>query len=212
MRRAGRTTSNIPKKHSLERLLEQVRPHPTPRILLEQYTIPASLAADILFLAAFVYRDIEGKSVIDLGTGTGRLAIGAALLDAERVVGVDIDPTAIAVARENARAVNAKVDWIVDDLEAVQGKFDTVVMNPPFGTKKKHLDRIFLRKAISIASTVYSIHKSSTQEYILSYVSRQGCKVRSIHEHRLDIPKMFEHHMKRRYSVNVDCYRIESAL
>lgn len=181
-------------------------------MVLEQYTIPVSLAADLLYLAAFVYRDIAGNGVIDLGTGTGRLAIGAAFLGAERVVGVDIDPTAIAFARENARAVDVEVEWVVDDLQAVQGTFDTVVMNPPFGTKRKHLDRIFLRKAISIAPNVYSIHKSSTREYILAYAKRQGCKIKSIHECVLDIPKIFEHHMKRRYSVNVDCYKIESDL
>jgi len=170
------------------------------------------LAADILYLAAFVYRDIEGKNVLDLGTGTGRLAIGAALLGAKRITGVDIDPAAIAVARENARATNVGVDWIVGNLETIQGRFDTVVMNPPFGTKRRHLDSIFLEKAISIAQTIYSIHKASTRSYILSFVERHGCRIHSVHECSLEIPRMFEHHMKRRHSVKVDCYRIQSEL
>ena len=159
-----------------------------------------------------MYRDIEGKNVLDLGTGTGRLAIGTALLGAERITGVDIDRAAIAVARENARATNVAVDWIVGNLETIQGRFDTVVMNPPFGTKRRHLDRTFLEKAISIAQIIYSIHKASTREYILSYVERHGCRIHSVHECSLEIPRMFKHHMKRRYSVKVDCYRIQSEL
>lgn len=42
-----------------------------------------------------------GERVIDVGTGSGILAIGAALLGAERVLAIDIDPTAVKVAREN---------------------------------------------------------------------------------------------------------------
>jgi len=168
------------------------------------------MAADILLLAATVYRDIIGKVVIDLGTGTGRLAIGAAFLGARRTVGIDIDPAAIAVARENSEVANVDVEWVVGHLDAIRGRYDTVVMNPPFGTKRRHIDKIFLRKAVRIASVVYSIHKSATREHILAHLERSGCRVDSIHEYTLDIPRMFEHHKKRMHSVKVDCYRIES--
>jgi len=187
-----------------------MRPHPSPRIGLEQYTIPADIAADILFLAGVVYRDIVGKSVIDLGTGTGRLAIGAVLMGARRAAGVDIDPVAINVAQENSQLAKVNVDWIVGELDAIRGRFDTVLMNPPFGTKRRHVDKIFLRKAIGIGRVVYSIHKSATREHILAYLERCGCKVRAIHEYTLEIPRMFEHHRKRRHPVSVDCYRIEA--
>lgn len=42
-----------------------------------------------------------GERVIDVGTGSGILAIGAALLGAEHVLAIDIDPTAVKVAEEN---------------------------------------------------------------------------------------------------------------
>ena len=42
-----------------------------------------------------------GERVIDVGTGSGILAIGAALLSAKEVLAIDIDPTAVKVAREN---------------------------------------------------------------------------------------------------------------
>ena len=187
-----------------------MRPNPSPRIRLEQYTIPANIAADILFLAAAVYRDIVGKTVVDLGTGTGRLAIGAAYMGARCVAAIDIDPVAINVARENSRAAMVQVDWIVGDLSAIRGIFDTVIMNPPFGTKQKHVDKVFLSKAIQIGRVIYSIHKSATREHILRYLKQCGCRVDAIHEYTLDIPRMFEHHKKRKHPVRVDCYRVEA--
>ncbi|MGD0548982.1 MAG: METTL5 family protein [Candidatus Bathyarchaeia archaeon] len=187
-----------------------MRPHPSPRIQLEQYTTPAAIAADILFLAAFVYQDIVGKTVVDLGTGTGRLAIGASNLGARQITAIDIDSAAIEVARENAETARANIDWMVGDLEAIHGEFDTVIMNPPFGTKQRHLDKVFLGKAIQIGRVVYSLHKSTTREHISRFLRRHGCKVDAIHEYTLEIPMMFEHHRKRKHPVKVDCYRVET--
>lgn len=47
---------------------------------------------------------LRGARVLDLGTGDGRLAIGAALAGAREVIGADPDPNALRVARRNARA------------------------------------------------------------------------------------------------------------
>jgi predicted RNA methylase len=83
-------------------------------------------------------------------------------------------------------------------------------MNQPFGTKSRHLDKVFLRKAASLARVVYSIYKSVTRGHITKYLQRHGCKMSAVNEHTLDIPKMFEHHKKRRHAVDVDCCRIET--
>lgn len=68
--------------------------------------------------------------VLDLGTGSGILAIAALKLGAADVWGVDIDPDACAVARENA-AVNHVGDalHITGGLAAVPGTFDIIVAN-----------------------------------------------------------------------------------
>ncbi len=50
----------------------------------------------------------QASSVLDLGTGTGILAMAAALLGATRVLGVDLDPEAVKVARENLEANGLK--------------------------------------------------------------------------------------------------------
>lgn len=71
-----------------------------------------------------------GASVLDVGTGTGVLAIAAKKLGAGRVVGTDNDPVSVELARENAQ-VNATPDLELSgkSLEAVQGPFDLVVAN-----------------------------------------------------------------------------------
>lgn len=52
---------------------------------------------------------------------------------------------------------------------------DTVIMNPPFGTKRKGVDVVFLRAAFAISrGTVYSLHKSSTRAHIQKIAERCG--------------------------------------
>ncbi|MFH1054661.1 MAG: HemK2/MTQ2 family protein methyltransferase [Candidatus Altiarchaeota archaeon] len=88
-------------------------------------------AEDSLLLAGNVV--VEGGSVLDIGTGTGIQALNAAK-DAEYVVGVDINPAAVELARRNAQANGiGNVKFIVSDLfENVEGRFDTVIFNPPY--------------------------------------------------------------------------------
>jgi ribosomal protein L11 methyltransferase len=72
-----------------------------------------------------------GMEVLDLGTGSGILAIAAAKLGATRVLAVDKDPLAVQVARENVRAndVDGVVQVVDGGLEAVEGTYDLVVVN-----------------------------------------------------------------------------------
>jgi ribosomal protein L11 methyltransferase len=71
-----------------------------------------------------------GASVLDVGTGTGVLALMARKLGAGRVVGVDSDPTSVVLARENA-ALNRLPDVELSGatLDQVAGPFDLVVAN-----------------------------------------------------------------------------------
>jgi ribosomal protein L11 methyltransferase len=71
-----------------------------------------------------------GADVLDLGTGTGVLAIAAKKLGAGRVVGTDNDPVAVELAQENAADNGApEVELSGKELEQVEGQFDLVVAN-----------------------------------------------------------------------------------
>jgi len=69
-------------------------------------------------------------SVLDVGTGSGILALAAARLGAGSVVALDIDPDALANARAN-RALNSLpgVGLVLGGIEAVRGPFDLVLAN-----------------------------------------------------------------------------------
>ena len=71
-----------------------------------------------------------GASVLDVGTGTGVLALMARRLGASRVVGVDNDPMSVTLAEENA-ALNGigGVELSGATLDAVHGRFDLVLAN-----------------------------------------------------------------------------------
>lgn len=67
--------------------------------------------------------------VLDVGTGSGILAIAAKLLGAGRVVGTDNDPVAVRVARENATLNKVEIELSTKDVAAVGGRFPLVVAN-----------------------------------------------------------------------------------
>ena len=71
------------------------------------------------------------RRVLDVGTGSGILAIAAAALGAERVLGCEIDSESCLVARENARlnGVVGRIEITASALEDLPGAFDIVLAN-----------------------------------------------------------------------------------
>jgi release factor glutamine methyltransferase len=87
--------------------------------------------------AEFIDRlDLRGKRVIDVGTGSGILALAAARAGAEHVVAADINPNAALTAAENARAngLGDRVSGLCSNLLsalAPRPMFDVVLSSPP---------------------------------------------------------------------------------
>jgi release factor glutamine methyltransferase len=95
--------------------------------------------------------DVSGKRVLDIGTGTGVLAIFAAIGGAREVVAVDIDPASVRNARENCESlgISDQVTVLQGDLfEPVSGQFDVVLANVPI------LDSAWASKGISVEDTL----------------------------------------------------------
>ena len=202
----------ITSKKELEIALETVWPHPSPTHEFEQYTLPAYLASELLW-AAYMNGDIEGKVVLDLGCGTGILAVGAALLGASAVLGVDIDTSALRIAARNAATlgVATRVAWVAARIPHFSARADTVVENPPFGVWRKGSDMIFLVTSMECADVVYSIHKSNekTRRLVKKLASGAGFAVSWISKGRaLRLKPTMPFHRLREHRVAVDLYRL----
>ena len=190
------------KKRDLEIRLQNLAPFKEPKVELEQYPTHSSIATDVLF-EAYANGDIAGKDVVDLGCGTGIFAIGASLLGASSVKAYDLDDGALAIAKDNADALGCDIDFIQADISEVEGKFDTALMNPPFGSQRKHADQPFLRTAMRVADVVYSIHMACTLDYLNKETQTFSKEIVGHRIYKYDIPHTFTFHTKTKKSVDI---------
>ena len=204
------------KKRALEILLSSVEAPENPSASMEQYPTPSGIAADILYFA-YSMGDIEGKRIADLGCGGGIFSIGAALLGAESVVGVDADENSLKKARKNIGRFpdlssymdGKRLQFLEMDVSEFRLQVDTVLMNPPFGSQKRGADRPFLEAAINNAGTVYSLHNAATEEFVTKKAWEMGAEVTAMKNYKFPIPFMFKFHRKERTEIDVTMFRME---
>jgi len=202
------------KLKELECHLQEVDEFEKPKILLEQYPTRPHIAACMIHTMASTFDDVEDRSILDLGCGSGVLTIGCVMLGAATVLGLDLDPDALDTCQQNLEAFDIdNVDLVngnVTDADMIlRQKFEVVVMNPPFGTKhNKGLDLLFLEKGIKLATrAVYSLHKTSTREHVLKKGEAWGTKPQVVAELRYDLPATYKHHKKASVDIEVDFIR-----
>jgi putative methylase len=190
------------KKRQLEMTLQRLQQVISRDPKLEQYSTPATIAADIVW-EAHSSGDIEGKRVADLGCGNGVFAIGSMLMGAASAQGVDIDPKAIEVAKQNTESLGLDIDFTVGEVSSISGTFDTVIQNPPFGSQTKHADRAFIKKSLELAPRVYSLHNSGTEAFVASMVQALGARCLPVKRFKFEIPYAFEFHRKAKETFSV---------
>jgi len=103
-------------------------------IKLETEPIVYDPSDDSFLLAEVVYalQDLSGKDVLDVGTGSGILAIAAAKKGAN-VTAVDVNPRALIIAERNAKANGVHIEFKESDLfSSINKKFDLITFNPPY--------------------------------------------------------------------------------
>lgn len=202
-------------KRRLERRLADLAGFPDPDVRLEQYPTPADLAATILHRAD-LNGDLEG-TVVDLGTGTGILGIGAALAEAPRVIGLEIDPDAIGVARRNERASNTQIDieWLLGDAHQAPlcpTEPVTILANPPFGAQHESAgDRGFLETAARLGGVSYSIHNTGSRGFVEAFAADNGGQVTEAYAAEIDLDRRFPFHTEDKLTIPVEVFRIEWA-
>lgn len=194
----------ITKKKHLEMAIQKVPKHPNPKVDLEQYSTPATIAADLLWNAYYL-GDIADKKVMDLGCGTGIFAIASKLLGAASAIGVDIDRD----STDLASSYCGDVDFICSDICDLENDFDvdTIFQNPPFGSQKnakKGADLKFISKAVELSPKVlYSFHMASTEEFLISYFEKNDLEITHIFRYNFPIPKIYEFHTMESANVEV---------
>lgn len=203
------------KRKDLEIFLTNVEGIPEPKLHLEQYPTSARVAANMLWNAGVDHNDIYEKNVLDLGCGTGTLAIGAAYLGARKAIGIDIDLEVIQIAKKNCEKLDLteQCDWVCINVEDCNLKgIDTIIMNPPFGMRKESVsrDRNFIEIALTITDTIYTIipYADKTREFFKEHLEEFGAEIDQIIQMDFEIKKQFEFHKKELHKTFVDLYRI----
>ena len=221
-------------------ILENVPQHPNPKVGLEQYSTPATIAADLVW-NAYGLGDIRDMNVLDLGCGTGIFAIASSLMGARSSLGVDIDDESIALAKITQNSISKQDDidinntnFIVGDINSFNSisdlfncndyeninnnhmsinKFDTLIQNPPFGSQekgKRHADRKFMDFAVNSAEVIYSFHMKSTEEFVIDYYRDLGADVTHKLVYKFPIPKIYDFHSEESRDVKVVVLRVEN--
>jgi predicted RNA methylase len=87
---------------------------------------------------------------------------------------------------------------------------DTVLCNPPFGTKNNAgMDVRFLRTATRLAKrAVYSFHKTSTRDYLVRKIQEWGMTVEVVAEMRFELPQTYKFHKEKSVDIEVDLIRV----
>lgn len=200
-------------KRALARRLSALEGFTDPFVELEQYATSPELAANLVHLAD-LHDDLD-RMVVDLGTGTGMLALAAATRSPPRVLGIEVDRSALETAVRNESTLDplVAVDWIQADATAppITTKGATVVMNPPFGAQYGHRgrDSEFLDAARVHAVVSYSVHNRGSQEFIEAYAADHGGRVTHAFAAELPVDAQFEFHTADRSAIAVEVFRIE---
>lgn len=163
-------------KADLLRKISSLNDFESPDIRYEQYMTPPQLAADMVF-TAYMQGHIDGKRVVDLGSGTGILGISASLLGGD-VDAVEIDSSAMEIAEENAESLSADVNFVESDIADFEGEYDTCVMNPPFSVHSEE-GKMFVEKAFEIADNIYTLGSDKLLAQIKDLAASYNYKVES---------------------------------
>lgn len=204
---------SIRSKRDLEIILSKLKSFETPSLQLEQYPTPSNIAAEWVWNMA-MKGEVAGKVILDAGCGPGILGIGLLLLGARKIIFLDKDAEAIKICQQNYQKVQdeyeiGSAEFITHDVSLFDGEVDTVVQNPPFGTKQEHADKKFLEKAFATAPIVYSMHKWSTQKFVEAICKDFDFKITEVWRYEFPIKAAFAFHEKPKQMLDVGLWRME---
>jgi methylase of polypeptide subunit release factors len=157
--------------------------------------------------------DLSGKHVVDVGTGTGILALAAARAGAENVLATDINPNAALSANENARdnGLGGRVTGLCTNLLAAVAPrplFDVILSSPPkhageprnladrgwhAGPQYRDVAALFeqARERLKPGGRLYVMVSSDTDlDLFSSLIEKAGFRARQVAEYSLVIESL----------------------
>ena len=199
-------------KRELEIQLSKLKSFSEVSISSEQYATPAHIAADWVWQMA-MQSEVAGKIFLDAACGPGILGLGLLLLGARKIYFLDNDAKAINICVENYNKLKEEyeigdAEFITADITLFDEEVDCVIENPPFGTKEKHIDKVFLEKAFSIAPLIYSMHKYVTKNFIEAIVKDYNFEITSYFRYDFPIKAQFSFHKKPVKNIDVAVWRM----
>ena len=94
----------------------------------------------------------EPLDILDIGTGSGAIAITLAKHLNSKVIATDISEKALEIAQKNAKRNNTQITFKQSDiLKNVKGKFDIIISNPPYISKDETIDPLVKDNEPSLA-------------------------------------------------------------
>jgi putative methylase len=208
-----KSEDEIRSKKALAILLSGLEGFKRPKVRVEQYATDPEIAAEVLW-NAHMKGDI-GKVSVDLGCGPGMLGIGLLVLGAEKVHFVDFDEKVIDIAKKNVAKIESeykvagKAIFRLQDVNDFHEEVDLVVMNPPFGIKVRHMDKIFLQKSFEIGKVVFSFHKTESKKFLERFSSDNKFAITDVFDFEFPLKATMSFHSKKIKKILVSCFRLE---
>ncbi len=203
-------------KSQLAILLSKLKVFESPEVAKEQYPTDSEIAAEVLW-NAYLLKDIDKKKIADFGSGTGILGIGALVLGAEKLFFIEDHKNSMKISENNLSFAEEqtkknlinKAVFLNERIENFKENVDVVIQNPPFGTKKKHSDKIFLEKAFNKAKVIYSFHKLETKVFIEKISQDYGFEITHRWDFSFPLKASQSFHKRKIHRINVSCFRLQ---
>ncbi|OAF72166.1 Methyltransferase-like protein 5 [Intoshia linei] len=131
---------------------------------------------------------------------------------AEMIYGIDIDHDCLEIAQNNFNDLNVPTEFIQMDIgdSSFNSKFRSnvnpiVIMNPPFGTKVKGIDLLFLKFAADLnPKSIYSLHKSTTTKHLIKKAVQYNLTGNVLAKLNYDLYSTFNFHKSKCVNIDVD--------
>lgn len=145
--------------------------HPSTRLALE--------GIEFLLSRCGWFKDRLSADCLDIGTGSGVLALTALLMGVDRAVGIDTDPCALFEAKTNAvkNGVKHRFEISGEVLSQVRGKFDLIIANLRTPTLKTILPDV-VKRIQHRGALIFSGFRDSEGQELIALYRREKMKCR----------------------------------